>query len=364
MEKSRDIIIAYCEKKARNFLNKIKDREPLFICTIGNTETAKIPEISAAGKHPEITDYTPAADIELLFYGECKCIDGVPVTPDGIPTPALITLSALNIADIPVFAVSGGLKVKPYAPFIDLKGEPGEDIRTGKAVKNVEEVISRAEIVGNHFSKVADYLVIGESIPGGTTTALGVLLAMGVDARLKVSSSMPVNPHNLKIRVVEEGLKAAGIKFGDLKNDPVRAISCVGDPMMAAFSGLVIGAATRIPVLMAGGTQMTAILSVVSALKMDVLENVAIGTTRWIVEDKTSDIRGIVSQIADVPIFAANLKFSNSEIEGLKAYERGVVKEGVGAGGISIATFLKMRGRVSSGVFMREIERNYRKLIG
>lgn len=364
MEKSKDIIIAHCEKQAKNFLNKIKDQKPLFICTVGNTETAKIPEISAAGKNPEITDYTPAADIELLFYGECKCIEGVPVTPDGIPTPALITLSALNLADIPVFAVSGGLKVKPYAPFIDLKGEPGEDIRTGKAVKNVEEIISRAEIVGNQFSKVADYLVIGESIPGGTTTALGVLLAMGVDAKLKVSSSMPMNPHNLKIRVVEEGLKAAGIKIGDLKNDPVRAISCVGDPMMAAFSGLVIGAATRIPVLMAGGTQMTAILSIVKALKMDVLENVAIGTTRWIVEDKTSDIRGIVSQIADVPIFAANLKFSNSEIEGLKAYERGVVKEGVGAGGISIATFLKMGGRVSSEVFMREIERNYRKLIG
>jgi uncharacterized protein (TIGR00303 family) len=363
MKKSENIIIAHCEKQAKNFLNRIKDQEPLFICTIGNTETAKIPEISAAGKHPEITDYTPAADVELLFYGECKCIEGVPVTPDGIPTPALITRSALNLADIPVFAVSGGVKVKPYAPFIDLKGEPGEDIRTGKAVKNVEEIISRAEIVGSHFSKVADYLVVGESIPGGTTTALGVLLAMGVDAKLKVSSSMPVNPHNLKIRVVEEGLKAAGINFGDLKNDPVRAISCVGDPMMAAFSGLVMGAASRIPVLMAGGTQMTAILSIVRALKGDVLGNVAIGTTRWIIQDRNSDIRGIVSQIADVPILAANLNFSDSEIEGLRAYEKGVVKEGVGAGGISIATFLK-RGGVSSEVLMREIEKNYRELVG
>ncbi|MEM3526158.1 MAG: TIGR00303 family protein, partial [Candidatus Jordarchaeaceae archaeon] len=315
--KNRDIIVTHCEKQARKFLRKIEGKEPLFICTIGNTETAKIQGISAAGKHPEITDYTPAADIELLFYGECKCIDGVPVTPDGIPTPALITRSALNLADIPVFAVSGGLKVKPYAPFIDLKGEPGEDIRTGKAVRDVDGIISRAETLGRHFSKVADYLVVGESIPGGTTTALGVLLAMGVDAKLRISSSMPVNPHDLKIRVVEEGLKAAGISFGELRDNPIRAISCVGDPMMAAFSGLVMGAASRIPVLMAGGTQMTAILSVVRVLKEDVLGNVAIGTTRWIIQDKTSDIKGIVSQIADVPIFAANLKFSNSEIEGL-----------------------------------------------
>ncbi|MEM3586762.1 MAG: TIGR00303 family protein, partial [Candidatus Jordarchaeaceae archaeon] len=307
---------------------------------------------------------TPAADIELLFYGECKCIDGVPVTPDGIPTPALITRSALNLADIPVFAVSGGLKVKPYAPFIDLKGEPGEDIRTGKAVRDVDGIISRAETLGRHFSKVADYLVVGESIPGGTTTALGVLLAMGVDAKLRISSSMPVNPHDLKIRVVEEGLKAAGISFGELRDNPIRAISCVGDPMMAAFSGLVMGAASRIPVLMAGGTQMTAILSVVRVLKEDVLGNVAIGTTRWIIQDKTSDIKGIISQIVDVPILAANLNFSNLEIEGLRAYERGVVKEGVGAGGASIAAFLKTRGKVSGEVLTKEIEKNYRKLVG
>ncbi|MGQ9721564.1 MAG: nicotinate mononucleotide-dependent phosphoribosyltransferase CobT [Candidatus Jordarchaeum sp.] len=363
MRKYEDILIAHRERKARNFLDKIENQKPVFVCTIGNTETAKIPEISAAGKYPEITDYTPAADVELLFYGECRCIEGVPVTPDGIPTPALITRSALNLADIPFFAVSGGLRVKPHAPFIDLEGEPGEDIRTGKAVKNAEEVTKRAEIVGRNFSKIADYLVVGESIPGGTTTALGVLLAMGVDAKLKVSSSMPVNPHSLKISVAEEGLKAAGVRLGDLRNDPINAVASVGDPMIAAFSGLVIGAASKIPVLMAGGTQMTAILSVVKALKAEVLENVAIGTTRWIVEDVSSDIKGIVSQISDVPILAANLNFSSSKIEGLKAYERGVVKEGVGAGGISIAIFLKTRGKITSETLLKEIEENYKKLM-
>ncbi|MHA1364365.1 MAG: nicotinate mononucleotide-dependent phosphoribosyltransferase CobT, partial [Candidatus Freyarchaeota archaeon] len=102
MKAQGDIIIAHNEKEAERFLGRIEGKEPVFICTIGNTETAKIPGISAAGKYPEITDYTPAADVELLFYGECKCIDGVPVTPDGIPTPALITRSALSLADIPV----------------------------------------------------------------------------------------------------------------------------------------------------------------------------------------------------------------------------------------------------------------------
>ena len=91
------------------------------------------------------------------------------------------------------------------------------------------------------MAKAVDYLVIGESIPGGTTTALGVLSALGVKAEGKVSSTLPENPHSLKAETVRAGLKAAGESFGSLAKDPVRAISCVGDPMMAAFSGLVVG---------------------------------------------------------------------------------------------------------------------------
>ncbi|MEM3511163.1 MAG: hypothetical protein QXY80_00740, partial [Candidatus Jordarchaeales archaeon] len=87
----KDVLFINNDVGAREFLRELEGKEPVFVCVIGNTETAKIPGISAAGKNPELTDYTPAADVELLFYGECRCIDGVPVTPEGIPTPALIT---------------------------------------------------------------------------------------------------------------------------------------------------------------------------------------------------------------------------------------------------------------------------------
>ena len=266
MDKTLDVLVAHNELKAKAFLDEIEGKNPLFICTIATTETGKIPGISAAGKHPEFTDYTPPADAELLLLGKCKSIAGVPVTPDGIPTPALITMSALRLADIPVLIASGGLKVKPQIPFLDLGGSPGRDIRSGNAVDNVAEVIERAKIAGQHLAKAVDYLVIGESIPGGTTTALGVLSALGVKAEGKVSSTLPENPHSLKAQTVKAGLAAAGESFGSLANNPARAISCVGDPMMAAFSGLVIGAASQVPVLMAGGTQMSAVLAIVNAL--------------------------------------------------------------------------------------------------
>ena len=364
MRKIYDIILFHRETKGESFLRRLEGKNPLFICAIGTTETAKIPSISAAGKFPELTDYTPPADVELLLLGRCKCISGVPVTPEGIPTPAIITMSALKLANIPALVASGGLKVNPHVPFLDLGGKPGRDIRTGKAVENVKEVIQKAIIAGENLAGTADCLVIGESIPGGTTTALGVLLAMGVDARGKVSSSMPGNPHELKINTVEAGLKALGAEFGAFVSDPVKAISCVGDPMVPAFAGLVMGAASKVPVLMAGGTQMSAVLAVVKALKRAVLDNVAIGTTRWIILDKTADLKGIVTQIADVPILAADLDFSQSRFDGLKAYEAGMVKEGVGAGGAAIAAMMKSGGSVTKETLLREIERNYEQLVG
>ncbi len=358
-----DIIFASNPNKGQAFIEKISKKNPLFICTLGTTETAKIPGISAAGANPEITDYTPPADIELLLLGECKCINGVPITPDGIPTPALVTLCALKLANIPALGVNAGLSVLPHVPFLELGSKPGKDIRTGKAVENAQEVLQRAKIAGQILSQTADYLIIGESIPGGTTTALGVLLAMGIDAKGKVSSTLPSNPHDLKVKTVEAGLNAQQIKFGDLANDPLRAVSCVGDPMMPAFAGLVLGAAERVPVMMAGGTQMSAVLAVINAIDSKVLSNVAIGTTRWIVEDKSADLKGIVAQIADVPIMAADLNFAGSKYTGLHAYEAGVVKEGVGIGGTTIAAMVKTNGEITKQVMLKEIEANYERLM-
>jgi len=359
-----DVIIANSETKAKTFLKKIEAKKPLFVLTIATTETGKIPGLSAAGANPDFTDFTPPADAELLLLGKCKSIQGVPITPDGIPTPGLITTSALHLADIPVIVVNGGVKVKPQIPYVELGGNSGRDIRTGDSVDNVEEVIERAKVLGEQLAKTSDYLVIGESIPGGTTTALGVLTALGVNAEGKVSSTLPQNPHSLKSEVVKSGLKAAGEKFGSLANNPIKAVSCVGDPMMPALAGLVIGAARKNPVLMAGGTQMTAVLAVINALESKTLGNVAIGTTRWVAKDKSSDICGITKQFCDVPVLAADLDFGPSKYPGLQIYETGLVKEGVGAGGASIAAMAKSCGSVTKDLLLKEIERNYALLMG
>ncbi len=349
----------HLEEEGKRFVSRLKDKKPLFALVLGNTETGKIPGVSAAGAVPEITDFTPAADAELLFYGRCKCIDGVPVTPDGIPTPALITMSALQLTSASALVVEGGLRVKPKVPYFSLGGQPGGDIRTGRSVTEAKEVLEEGILLGRTLAGLADYLVVGESIAGGTTTALGVLTAMGVNGM--VSSSMPHNPMPLKKGIVTEGMKRAGIAFGSLKDDPVRAVEALGDPMMPAFAGIALGAAREIPVLMAGGTQMTAVLSIVASLDDSVTDNLAIGTTRWIVEDQSSDIRGTVEQIAQVPILHTKLSFADSRFEGLRVYEKGIVKEGVGAGGAAILASLK---GYSNASLLKRIEENYSKLVG
>ncbi len=358
-----DIAICLEDELGKKFLERIWGKTPTYTCVIGNTETAKIPGLSAAGANPEATDFTPAADMELLFYGKCKCIDGVPVTPDGIPTPGIVTMSAIKLASMPIFVVNGGMRVRPHVPYFDVDGTPGEDIRTGRGVKDPEKSFDRAVLAGRNLAKISDYIVVSESIPGGTTTALGVLTALGYDAMGKVSSTLPANAHPLKNQVVEEGLKANGLGKDAYRNDPMAAIEAVGDPMMAPAAGMVVGAAETVPVIMAGGTQMAAVLSVVKGMDSSVMKNVAIGTTRWIIKDPTSDLRDLVGQIGKVPILAANLNFSTSRYDGLKIYETGLVKEGVGAGGSTIAAMAQSEGKITAHHMLDEIEKNYARLV-
>ena len=352
------------QNRINDFLSKVYGKKPLFICVIGNTETAKIPGISAAGANPEITDFTPAADMEYLYYGKCKSIEGVPITPDGIPTPALITKASLDLANISCLVAAGGLRVYPKTPYIEFGGRAGGNISTDQAVKNSKNVFENAKIFGRNISRIVDYLVIGESIAGGTTTALGVLTAMGFDAMDKISSSLTINPIELKADIVNSGLKIKNLRPGDLQDKPFDAIEYLGDPMQPVYAGLVIGAAKRIPIILAGGTQMAAIIAVINSIESKVLENIAIGTTRWIMSDKQTNLKGIIDQInPDIPILAANLNFSQMKYEGLKAYEQGVVKEGVGAGGSAIACILSTKGMIAIDQIHKKVENDYKKIL-
>jgi len=349
---------------AKDILSRIWGKRGVFTCTVGNTMTSTIPGISDAGDTPDLTLFTPAADAEMLVLGKTVCMKGIPINPGGIPTPATLTMAALRLSNMPLYIVDGGTKVKPNLPCFDVGGTYGESILTGRSVKNVRRCFEMGKILGEMLSKTHDFVVVSESCAGGTTTALAVMMAMGVVKENLVSSSSPNNPKELKTKVVNDALAAAGIKVGDLSKDPLKAIECVGDPMMPANDGIILGAAKRVPVIVGGGTQMAAVIAAAVALDGSVVGNIIQGTTRWLVNDPNSDIKKIMSSVhGDVPIVYVNMDYSESPYEGLQAYEWGYIKEGVGCGGSSVAAIAQSSGKITCADLLDKVHAIYRELL-
>ena len=329
-----DIQIFVNKDKGTDFISSLEKKDFLFSFVISYTETCEIPGITFAGSDPESIKFTPPADAEFLHFGYCKSIDAIPSTPDGKPTPALLTKVALASASIPHVVVNAGSKIQPKLPFITTNLDSGRNITQDSAMDSdsLLRAIDYGRIIGRTLASLTDCLVIGESIPGGTTTALAVMRGLGFDA--KVSSSIPKNPVELKNRVVENALRNLDSR------DPFAVVATVGDPMIPVVAGIISSATEITKVLLAGGTQMAAVLAFGRSIGFNA-NNIAVGTTSYIIDDKTSNFLEIIKKIADIPVLAIDPKLKNSKIEGLQAYSEGFAKEGVGAGGTIISAMLK-----------------------
>jgi uncharacterized protein (TIGR00303 family) len=269
------------------------------------------------------------------------------------------------LSNIPFFVVDAGSKIKPSIPHISFDIPSGKNIQFGNAsdIDKVKQAFEYGIILGKQLGRTGSMVVIGESIPGGTTTALGVLTALGIDAKNKTSSSMPQNPHDLKNRTVSEGLKKANISFGSLRNDPLRAVSFLGDPMMPAVAGMVDGVLRSgsgdSHVMLAGGTQMAAILAILKSLGRP-LERISVGTTVYVAEDSSSNLTNLIKAISsEIGIYKLDPQLALSSHRGLRAFARGFVKEGVGAGGLSIVAILKSNGQIDGRSLLKAVEQEY-----
>src|SRR5919112_2503225 len=337
-------------------------KNPVFVCVISYTAASEIPGLTVAGANAELVKYTSPADAEFLYHGRCSCINIVPATPDGKPTPALITRTALQLARIPLLVVDAGTKIKPSIPYVSFGIEPGRNIvnENGMDISSVKRAFEHGELLGKQLAIMSDLTVLGESIPGGTTTALAVLRALGIDARFKVSSSMPENPHNLKNKVVDSAIERAIADRIERISSPFEAISTFGDPMIPSVAGIASGVlSANGRVMLAGGTQMSAVVAILKLLGRS-LNGLYIGTTTYVTTDPSSDLSGLVRMASErVPILSCDLHLGESSKPGLQAFAKGFVKEGVGAGGASIVAIAKSRGKITGKKLMNAIEKEY-----
>jgi len=341
----RPILLVHAPERGRRLLAHLERLRPLFVCTVAHTETAEIDGLSGAGATAELRRLTAAADVEALFHGRPLCMAGVPSNPGGAPGPVIITLAGLRLIGADVVAVDAGLRVKPDAPTTVVADHWGASIVTGQAVPNAAELFERGLALAPSYAARADFLMLAESVPGGTTTALSLLCGLGVDAWGKVSSSMPQNAHSLKGEVVRAALAAAGLDREHPVTSALEIAAAVGDPMQPFVAGLALGALPTTPVILAGGSQMAAVLALIVALARERglsldLDRIGIATTGWVARDPTADLAGLVAQIADVPVFASDLNFAESRHVPLRRYEDFLVKEGVGAGAAAVVAAL------------------------
>jgi len=298
-----------------------------FVLVAGSTRTARIDGISAAGADPELRTATPAADAEILVYGEPVRADTVPVSPTGCPTPAVLTRAVRDLLGFPVTVVDGGLAEPTGAPTVSVGARPGGDIRDADPVPTAPGAFEAARQLGRRLP--ASELFLAETVPGGTTTALGTLRALGEEAA--VSSSLPENPLERKRAVVREGFGASGLSPGDAAGEPKRALRRMGDPVLATAAGLARGAVeSDTPVTLAGGTQMLAVAALLR--HGGVRASLDLATTAFVADDDTATLGELAGRL-DVDLTVTDPEFDAVDHPALAAYVRGEAKEGVGFGG-------------------------------
>ena len=360
-----DAIRIYTQsEKATQWLEKYRGKSPILACILGFTATGLIPGISAAGATPEDRKYTAIADGEFLVNGVTPQ-PRYPLPPlTAGASPVFISRAVVEAFDLPVYLFNAGLPQPPAVPAIDLGGIPAQCVSTGKALprKTVDHLFMQGLQWGEKLAAAAPdgYLIIAECVVGGTTTALSVLTGLGINAAGKVNSSHHSCNHSQKWEIVKMGLGRLregekGENFNSklktqnskLPPSPFRVVAAVGDPMQIVAAGITIGASSRTGILLAGGTQMLAVYALAEAIaKFGELteswqpQQIVVGTTRWVAEDPTGDTVGLAGEIGGVPLLASDLNFAQSRYQQLRVYEEGYVKEGVGAGGCAIASYL------------------------
>ncbi|TAJ44194.1 nicotinate mononucleotide-dependent phosphoribosyltransferase CobT [Methanofollis fontis] len=301
---------------------EIEFSRPLFAGILGNTALSMVPGISGAGSTPERTVFTPILDAELIVKGEIHSMGYKPNTPTNCPTPAVITRSMLQLCGIEPVFVNAGMFNRPTVPCLDVYGDAGADPRQGDAVPRAHAIFEAGKRAGRLLSGCADLLVLGESVPGGTTTALCVLRALGYDAR--VSSSFVNNPVEQKeevCRAVVARVRESGV------TDPLDVVRIGGDPMMAVAAGIVCGFSGE--VVLAGGTQMLSVNAVLKGLG----ERMApLATTEYVRADASANFEAVAASVG-AGAWYVDPGFDTIGDAGLARYCEGEVKEGMGAGG-------------------------------
>ena len=313
---------------------KLPEYKADFLLAGSVTKTCEIEGITQAGIPGKIA-YTPTLDAECITTEKLFSMPEIAETPSGVPTPALITRAIHNLTPFTTIEILDlGLEIKPQQTHLHSFGiQPSQTITQGAGI-DAKDIVLKGMEFGRNYELKGSYVILGESTPSGTTTAAATALALGYDCKDDFSSSFLNVPDDIKSQTIAKALSLVDDSMSRFEK-----LSLVSDNMILFCAGFLLEASRRFEVVLAGGTQMAAVLLVADALREDMLmriksDNVTLVTTKWVAKDENSDIKHILEQLSYTPkALYSELSFANAEIPVLKMYDEGEAKEGVGAGG-------------------------------
>jgi uncharacterized protein (TIGR00303 family) len=337
------------------------DKIPFFILVCSSTELSNIEGISAAGANPKAQQLTPSLDAEFIALEKTISEDSLPVSPEGIISPAIISKACLNLLKAEIRIVNAGCfkPIKDIAKkqYFDFGVEPSKDFSQEDSFSFEEcenlfvESINLLDKLG--FNKNKHELIIAECVVGGTTTALGLLELLGFEALDYISSSFKNNNKAIKEKLLK-ALKQRTQKmdFDELEN-PIYKSAIAGDKAQVVITGIALSAMqNEIEIKLAGGTQMLAIYALIKEMTADFFleELIEVITSPWLIEDQSSDALKLAKEINpklelkylnDFSAIEANLEKEINkhpqypDWQKIKElYDQGYVKEGVGMGAL------------------------------
>ena len=297
------------------------------------TSTCEIPHLTQAGIEGKIP-LTPTLDAEFISTGKVFSLDDIAETPKGVPTPALITRAVQElIAFKKIQILNLGLTHEPKeCNIIDFNIFPTPSI-IDKQPFNAEEIFNKGFEYGNKYKLQGDYLIVGESTPSGTTTAQASISAIGYKTKGLFASSFKNSPASIKEEVIQKALNKLNNNMSLFEK-----LGHTADNMLMFLSGFILSASRRFNIVLAGGTQMAAVLLIANkianrqAIHHD-YRHLHLCTTSWINNDTNSNIKGLINQLDfRLKAYYADFCFKDSLHPALKLYDDGEAKEGVGAG--------------------------------
>jgi uncharacterized protein (TIGR00303 family) len=317
-----------------DFIESLRGKRASFLLAMSYSRTCDIEGISYFSSFSNY-HLKPPLDAEIITVGDIRSdISLLNDMTKYTPTPAFITRAIHQIMPFHnIELINLGVK-SPEVEYFELYGFnflPSGNITDGANI-DAMDVFKKGLEFGKTYDIKDDYIVLAESVPSGTTSAEALARALGYDVKGCFATALKE-----KTQIREDAIKKALSKI-EASDDIFAKASKVADNMLIFYAGVVLSLSYRTKIVLGGGTQMAALLLLINSI-IDVMggsfdsHNITLITTKWIAEDKNSDIKKLLNMLDfNINSYYSDFDFALSQLDGLKKYDSGEAKEGVGAG--------------------------------